>query len=165
MIKDYFLFWFSNIFSYEKERKQIEVNDKAALILNLELNPTNSGHKFFFSTTYAESKTLLVVGIIFFTLSTLIFGFACYHKRKYDHKEPLNLGRNANTNGNYLYKEVVNSDEETAHNHIKSNFKSKKVTFQNKINNGYSNILPTDNNKLLSDEDGDNDSLDDIFIR
>ncbi len=109
-----------------------------------------------------------MVGIIFFTLSTLIFGFACYHKRKYylsNDKEPLYLGRNANTNGKYLYKEVINSDEENVQNNIKSNLKSKKVTFQNKINNGYSNKLPTDNNKLLSDEDDDNDSLDDIFIR
>ena len=159
---------------------QIEVSNKAAFVLNLELNSVVSSYgkaaENIFSTILKSTNILLLVGIVFLTFSTLLFAFACYQRHKHglnNFKSKgdalLNLGRSVKINGNHHYKEILmNSDEENAQN---LNFKSKKVTFlnnnENKVNKINSKQNMEDKKNLLFDEEDDdeNDSLDDIFVR
>ena len=126
-----------------------------------------------------KSNTLLIMGIVFISFSSVFFLFACYQRRKaYSYKltttdeRLLNLGKNLNSVAFNRYSDLnLNSDEENPKDSSKYISKNKKVKSQNKTehkssNHQYSKLDSGDKKKLLLEENDEEDEESvDIFIR
>jgi hypothetical protein len=155
------------------KRIQIDVNNKAALVLNIELTRYKNTIGQLLSTVSNRSTAIFLAGIVTLAISILILSFACYQKHKQNLLSVTNKDKgllNLNNNGISLhrYKEIImNSDEENVN--LNNSPGSNKPKFQNKKTkknaNNYLNLNSSDNKRLLFDEDDENDSQDEIFIR
>ena len=155
------------------KRIQIGVNNKAALVLYIEINRNKNTIGQLLSTVSNRSTAIFLAGIVTLAISILVFAFACYQKRKQYLRSLTNKDKgllNLNNNGVsfHRYKEIIlNSDEENGN--INNSPVSKTPKFPNKKTkknaNNYLNLNSSDNKRLLFDEDDENDSQDEIFIR
>ena len=155
------------------KRIQIDVNNKAALVLNIELIRYKNTISQLLSTVSNRSTAIFLAGIATLAISILILLFACYQKRKQNLLSVTNKDKgllNLNNNGIsfHRYKEIImNSDEENVN--LNNSPGSNKPKFQNKNSkknaNNYLNLNSSDNKRLLFDDDDENDSQDEIFIR
>ena len=153
--------------------------------MNVELTSNNLSYKQIvdnlFTTISTNTNTLFIVGFSLMCFSCLLFGFACYHKRRLNLRKLngnekngglLNLGKNLDSVGFHRYNELVlNSDEENLTGSTNKNKTTSSANTRNNYKfantNHYSKMDSADNKKLLfTDDDEENDDGDDkIFVR